>query len=144
MSVYQSDIKRIMKQLLLTYETKIVHDKDRKIERIGAVELMILEHVSEHENTTQNDLLEIFPYKRAKLLGIIKKMLEYDYLVKKENPSDKRSHYLSLGLNGLALLENYGKHEEIFLDFVLRDMTINEEKAIVKFLSKIQQTGYMK
>jgi DNA-binding MarR family transcriptional regulator len=64
--------------------------------------------------------------------------------MKEENPCDKRSSYLVLGPTGIQFLEAYGEHEDIFLDFVLRDMTINEEKAIVKFLSKIQQTDYMK
>lgn len=144
MSVYQKDIRRIMKQLMLIYETKTVYDKERKLERLGIVELMILEHLRDHKKVTLHDLLEIYELKRTKLISLIKKMQEYDYIIKEENPIDKRSSYLVLGPKGESFLESYGKHEAVFLDFVLRDMTINEEKAIVKFLSKIQQTDYMK
>jgi DNA-binding MarR family transcriptional regulator len=144
MSVYQKDIKRIMKQLMLTYETRIIYDKERKLEKIGILELMILEHLVEHQKVTMNDLFQLTELKRTKLISVLKKMQEYDYIVKEDNPQDKRSSFLVLGPKGVQFLNSYGKHEEVFLDFVLRDMTINEEKAIVKFLSKIQQTNYMK
>lgn len=143
MTAYQGDIKRIMKQLMLVYETKIVYDKDRDIDRMGIIELMILE-ATQNEDLTQSDLLEMIPLKRAKLIGVIKRLTELNYLEKKANPNDKRSSYLTLGPSGQEILSKYGEHESIFLDFILRDMTINEEKAIVKFLSKIQQTNYMK
>jgi len=144
MSVYQKDIKRIMKQLMLVYETRIVDDKNRKLEHFGAVELVLLEYLHDHDQITQNELFEVIPLKRTKLIGVLKKMMTHGYIERVENPSDKRSNYLILGVKGLDIMKSYGEHEEIFLDFVLRDMTINEEKTIVKFLSKIQQTQYMK
>jgi len=144
MSVYQKDIKRIMKQLMLVYETRITSDKNRKLEHFGAVELMLLEYLQENDHVTQNDLFEIMPLRRNKLVGLIKKMLSTGYLDRVDNPNDKRSNYLVIGAKGFDIMASYGKHEEVFLDFVLKDMTINEEKTIVKFLSKIQQTNYMK
>lgn len=144
MSVYQNDIKRIMKQLMLVYETQTVFNKDRKLERFGVVELMILELVKSSEQVTQIEILDTIKLKRTKLLGILKKLMELNYLCKEENPNDKRSYFIKLGKQGEEILKEYETHEAVFLDFVLRDMTINEEKAIVKFLSKIQQTDYMK
>ncbi|MCH4891291.1 winged helix-turn-helix transcriptional regulator [Acidaminobacter sp. JC074] len=144
MSVYQKDIKRIMKQLMLVYETRITSDKNRKLEHFGAVELMLLEHLKENDRVTQNDLFDVIPLRRNKLVGIIKKMISLGYIERVDNPNDKRSNYLVLGEKGFDIMQSYGKHEEVFLDFVLKDMTINEEKTIVKFLSKIQQTNYMK
>ncbi|MBI9011266.1 MAG: winged helix-turn-helix transcriptional regulator [Clostridiales bacterium] len=144
MSVYQKDIVRIMKYLMLTYETRIVLNKERKLERFSAIELTLLEYVGSHEHVTQHDLLDLLDLKRSKLLSIIKKMIDYGYLVRSENLKDKRSSYIELGPKGTDILSEYDKHEQIFLDFVLKEMTINEEKTIVKFLSKIQQTKYMK
>jgi len=144
MSVYQNDIKRIMKQLMLVYETRTVFNKDRKLERFGVIELMILELVHSSEQVTQIEILDTIKLKRTKLLGILKKLMEHNYLCKEENPHDKRSYFIKIGKHGEEILKEYETHEAVFLDFVLRDMTINEEKAIVKFLSKIQQTDYMK
>lgn len=144
MSVYQKDIKRIMKQLMLVYETRIVSDKKRKLEHFGAVELMLMEYLMDNDQVTQNELLDVIPLKRTKMIGILKKMVSHGYIERIDNPSDKRSNFLVPGKNGIELMKSYGEHEEVFLDFVLRDMTINEEKTIVKFLSKIQQTDYMK
>lgn len=144
MSVYQKDIVRIMKHLMLTYETRIVLNKERKLERFSAVELTMLDYVGSHEYVTQHELLDSMDLKRSKQLSIIKKMIDYGYLSRRENLKDKRSSYIELGPKGIDMLSEYDKHEQIFLDFVLKDMTINEEKAIVKFLSKMQQTKYMK
>lgn len=144
--MYQEDIKRIFKHLLLKYETEIALNKnvDRKVERLSIVEISILEYVQEHDLVTQNSLLEFIHMKRGKIIGLIKKMTDVGYLEKKLNETDKRSSFIILGKLGIEFLESYHQHEDRFLDFVLTDMTINEEKAIVKFLSKINQTDYMK
>lgn len=144
MSVYQKDIVRIMKHLMLTYESRIVLNRERKLERFSAIELSILDYVVSNEHVTQHELIDFIELKRSKLISIIKKMIDYNYLSKCENSKDKRSSFITLGKKGEEILSEYGKHEAVFLDFVLKDMTINEEKAIVKFLSKMQQTKYLK
>ncbi len=144
MSVYQKDIVRIMKHLMLTYESRIVLNKERKLERFSAIELSILDYVVSNEKVTQHELIDFLELKRSKLISIIKKMIDHNYLCKSENSHDKRSSYIILGSKGVEILSDYDKHEEVFLDFVLKDMTVNEEKAIVKFLSKMQQTKYLK
>ena len=144
MSVYQKDIVRIMKHLMLTYESRIVLNKERKLERFSAIELSILDYVVTNDEVTQHELIEFLELKRSKLISIIKKMIDYNYLSKIENINDKRSNFITLGPKGKEILSDYDKHEAVFLDFVLKDMTINEEKAIVKFLSKMQQTKYLK
>lgn len=144
--MYQEDIKRILKHLLIKYESEIALNKglDRKVERISVIELSILEYVEAHACVTQNDILELFPMKRGKLIGILKKLVDAHYLDKQKNDTDKRSSYIVIGHLGRVFLKKYHDHEDNFLNFVLKDMTINEEKAIVKFLSKINQSDYVK
>lgn len=144
--MYQEDIKRIFKHLLLKYETQVALNKksDRKLERLSIIELSILEYVHDNEEVVLSDLINSIDMKRSKVIGIIKKLTETKHLDRRVNPDDKRSSYVVLGKVGKALLNSYLKHETEFLDFVLKDMSINEEKVIVKFLSKINQTEYMK
>ncbi|MBN2796482.1 MAG: MarR family transcriptional regulator [Clostridia bacterium] len=146
MSVYQKDISRILKNLLLKYETQIATTKKerRKLEHFGIVEISLLDYLADHDRVSMNDLIDQLQMKRSKALAMIKKMLEIGYLKKEANENDRRSAFISLDHQGLKLLAQYRDHESQFLEFVLKDMTINEEKAIVKFLSKINQTDYMK
>ena len=146
MSVYQSDLSRMFKSLMLKYETQIAFNKniDRKLERFSIIEITILEYLKNHNSVVFSDLLEIIPLKRGKLLGILKKLMDVGYISKVKNSNDKRSSYILLNEKGESVLEKYFSEEEDFVNFLLADMTINEEKTIIKFLSKINQTKYMK
>lgn len=146
MSVYQKDVSKIFKLLLLKYETQIALNKKRdiKMDRFSIIELTILDHLRHHEDVILNDVLELVTIKRGKVLAILKKLMEAGLVEKHLNKQDRRSTFLKLTAAGQLLMNDYDKHEAEFLDFVLKDMTINEEKAIVKFLSKINQTDYMK
>lgn len=146
MSVYQKDISKLLKVLLFKYETQIVRNNNlvKKLEHFGSVEVAILEIINTEECITINTILEMIPLKRSKLVGIIKKLTEASLLKKIINDSDKRSNYMKLDKKGVELLATFHNEEEDFLDFILDDMTVNEEKTIVKFLSKINQTKHVK
>lgn len=146
MSVYQDDITKIFKYLMLKYETEVsqVKDPNLKLDRISMIEVSLLEHLDNHDRVTQQDLLESINFKRSKALGVISKLIKGGFVHKEINPEDKRSTWISLSPLGIQLLDDYRKHEKAFVNFVLKDMTVNEEKAIVKFLSKINQTDYIK
>lgn len=145
MSVYQSDLKKILKTLLLKYETNITSNNiNKKIDRFSIIDIRILEYLLENESISFNNLLQVIDIKRGKLIGIINRLISASYIMKTRSDVDKRSSILSLSSSGKKLLELYYKEEEEFLDFVLNDMTINEEKTIIKFLSKINQTKHMK
>ncbi len=135
MSVYQNDISRMLKLLMFKYETKI---------RFTIVEISILEYIEKNSNVTQNELLDNILIKRSKLISLLKRLVDTGYIKKIKSDYDKRSNYLELGKMGIEVLENYSNLKDEFLNFVLDDMTVNEEKTIVKFLSKINQTKYLK
>ncbi len=141
MSVYQSSINKMIKSLLLDYESNFILNK-KDIGKVSVVDLMILEYIKDNDNVILNNLFSFIPIKRAKMQSIVKKLILSGYIVRKENPDDKRYNLLELDKKGLKILENYYQSEEKFLNFILKDMTINEEKAVVKFLSKIQQSKF--
>lgn len=146
MSVYQRDLSRMFKLLMLKYETQIAFNKniDKKMDRFSILELTILEYLGVHDFVVIGDIMDIVSIKRGKVLGILKRLGESGFIVKVKNDSDKRSSYVELSEKGRLVLERYFKEEQEFLNFILTDMSINEEKTIVKFLSKINQTKYMK
>lgn len=146
MSVYQKDLSKLFKTLLLKYETNVALNPniDKKLDRFSIIEIMILEYLFENESMTSSELLNKMKLKRSKFLGITKKLVTAGYIEKKKSDIDKRSSILTLSKKGKSILKSYYEEENEFLDFVLADMTINEEKTIIKFLSKINQTKHMK
>jgi DNA-binding MarR family transcriptional regulator len=146
MSVYQDEITKIFKHLILKYETNVtqVKDKSLKLDRLSMIEISLLEYLQDHEKVTQHELIESLEFKRSKTTATVQKFLKAGFINKEINPEDKRSIWVTLSPLGLSLLETYQRHEHEFIDFILKDMTVNEEKAIVKFLSKINQSINLK
>lgn len=135
-----------MKHLLLKYETQIALHKNsnRPLDRMGIVEISVLDYLRHHDEVTQIELIDMLTIKRSKAVGLLKKMMDAGYIYRVVNEKDRRSTFIRLAEAGKSLMTAYDAHEGMFLEFILKDMTINEEKAIVKFLSKINQTTYMK
>lgn len=146
MSVYQEDVSKLFKHLLLKYDTQVTQVKDKmlKLERMSILEITLLEYLNDNQEVTQQSLMNAIDIKRSKSMVSIKKMIKAGLIHKVNNPSDKRSNWMMLTKTGEKLLNRFKEHEASFATFVLKDMTVNEEKAIVKFLSKINQTDYMK
>lgn len=146
MSVYQNEVSKLLKHLLLKYETQVTQVKNHSIglDQLSILEIDLLERLSNVDEVTQKELVNGFEFKRAKSEACVKRLLKARLIKKVTNPKDKRSNWLVLSESGKKLLNNYQVHEDAFITFVLKDMTVNEEKTIVKFLSKINQTDYLK
>lgn len=146
MSVYQDDVSKLFKHLLLKYETHVTEVKDKRlnIDHMTIVEVSILEYIAMNQELTQQGLVNAIECKRKKALASLQKLLKADLVKKNKNPEDKRCNWLVLSPKGQAFLDSYKVEESRFTTQVLKDMTVNEEKAIVKFLSKINQTDYIK
>jgi len=146
MSVYQEDISKLFKHLLLKYETHIteVNDRGLKLDRMSILEISLLEYLRDNQGVTQQGLMEVVDIKRKKSTSVINKLIRSGLIQKVDNPQDKRSNWMQLTQQGIRYLKAYKDHEANLVAFVLKDMTVNEEKAIVKFLSKINQTDYLK
>jgi hypothetical protein len=74
--------------------------------------------------------------KRGKSLGIIKRLIDVGYITKVKNDKDLRSNCIKLDKKGLAVLEKYNKEEKKMLDFILSDISVNEENLEKKSLKK--------
>jgi DNA-binding MarR family transcriptional regulator len=58
---------------------------------------------------------------------------------KMQDPEDGRGQLISLQPDGELLYKRLLEIQKSEIDFVLNDVTINEEKTILKFISKIVQ-----
>lgn len=146
MSVYQNEVSKLLKHLLLKYETQVTQLKNKSVglDQLSILEIHLLEYLSNDREVTQKDLVNGLDFKRAKSEACVKRLLKARLIKKVINPKDKRSNWVVLSESGKKLLKSYQFHEDAFVTLVLKDMTVNEEKTIVKFLSKINQTDYLK
>jgi DNA-binding MarR family transcriptional regulator len=69
----------------------------------------------------------------------LKRLIGLKLLQKKPDGTDGRGQIVSMLPLGRELYQDLLKQQQLELDFILNDVTINEEKTILKFISKMVQ-----
>lgn len=134
----------IMRMVEILIKKFIEHDKSGlkladPLQPFSFSELMVLLEISRNGPMTAQELLRVFQVDRG-ILGTIISHLSTQQLIEKEkDESDKRKVYLSLTEAGHSYAAQLKSIEDSALQFVMTDMTVNEQKAILKFLSRINQ-----
>lgn len=107
----------------------------------GRLDLICLEVLSQlaAQPTTLKDLGRDSELSRVDLQKYVTYLIKVGYIHKEIHPEDKRAIMLSPTPLGMAQLEGALKQLEGPLDFALSDMTLNEEKAVLKYLSRLHQ-----
>ncbi len=102
-------------------------------------ELVLLNEVGRFDRIGTQDLLRILELDRGILDTLMKHLMARNLIYKEKDEVDKRKAYIGLTDQGRLQLERFRKIEEESMQFVMHDMSINEQKAILKFLSRINQ-----
>ncbi|MBN2260110.1 MAG: winged helix-turn-helix transcriptional regulator [Clostridiales bacterium] len=140
MAVYYDEIKILTEKLFhkliqysamkFTYENKEIY----------FIDLIILSEImSKNEISSMNEWMDYFEIKRIETKKSINRLINNKFLTKEQNLMDKRKVMINVTEKGLDVLKTFDYSEESYLNFILRDMTVNEEKTILKFLSKLNQ-----
>lgn len=103
------------------------------------LELMLLNELGRTERMSTQDLLKVIELDRGVLDTQIKNLSMRRLIYKEKDEDDKRKAYIGLTDQGKEQVEVFRKIEEDAMQFVMKDMSINEQKAILKFLSRINQ-----
>lgn len=107
--------------------------------RLSLMELLIIKRVGEAETIRLNVLIESLEIDRNLVTQAIKKLCSMKLATKKKDPVDGRGQCISLLPAGQSIHGQILELQKDELDFILSDVTINEEKTILKFISKIVQ-----
>lgn len=107
--------------------------------RIGFDELLILQHIHQFENLPITKLMDDMRFDRSAFHSILQKLLKSKWVEKHQMAEDRRMVHVRLTDKGLQLLEDETSQLEEGLAYLLKDLTVNEEKGILKFLSKLHQ-----
>lgn len=102
-------------------------------------ELVLLNELGRIERIGTQDLLRIVELDRGILDTLMKHLMARNLIYKEKDEVDKRKAYIGLTDQGRLQLESFRRIEEESMQFVMHDMSINEQKAILKFLSRINQ-----
>jgi len=141
MANYTSEIRTMMEKvttILMMYERKgfVVETVPFAI---TLSEWMVIKYISGHRSASISELAEAFDMDRGMITTLLSKYLKNECIIKERSIEDKRSFMIKLTERGIKLCEEMILKENEMLQFVLDEVTINEEKGILKYLSKITQ-----
>lgn len=134
----------IMKMAEILAKKFIEHDKSgmsvaKHSQPFSFSEWMVLIELSRNERMTHQALLSNFQIDRGIMATVIKRLVSQQLIQKDRDDEDKRKVYISLTAAGKKIAEGLSLIEDEALQFVMKDLSVNEQKAILKFLSRINQ-----
>ena len=111
-----------------------------KNEKFSFVDIMVLRMIGLSENISIYDLIYTLDLDRGIISTSISKLTKGRYIEKKRSVQDGRVYLLTLTPEGELLFEKLREEERDLTGFLLENSTINEQKAVLKFLSRMNQT----
>ncbi len=141
MANYYNEINRLLDKLV---HKGLVHIReDFKLGAKGGIftfwELHILRRLAISGEQRVSELIEEVQVNKSLISSMIIKLVTGGYIIKTQSSEDGRVYFLKLTELGVEVVEKSHQLQKELLDFVLEDVTLNEERAILKFLSKINQ-----
>lgn len=110
-----------------------------KNEKFSGLDFAILFEIAENEKITVLELLKSLNIDRGKITTALNRLINLKLITKTRSDTDKRKYNLCLTNDGKKTYLNLEKKKLDVFEFVLKDMSINEQKTILKFLSKVNQ-----
>lgn len=141
MANYTSEIRIMLEKVIIK-----LMEYERKGFKLASIpttisfnEWMFIKHVANSEDVSISKISQTLSMDRGLISTYLNKFLRNNILVKVKSEDDKRYFVLKLTPTGEKLYQEMLVKEEEIIEFLLGDVTINEEKGILKFLSKITQ-----
>ncbi|SHI64243.1 DNA-binding transcriptional regulator, MarR family [Geosporobacter subterraneus DSM 17957] len=143
MGNYYNEINRMMEKLIhkvLVYDRK-GFKAGVKGEALSLLDLDILRRIEEQGCKKLYELVEEMEIDRGLISSCIQKLVLNSYLEKEKSKKDKRAYIVRLTELGRKMTATHLEKQKELLHLILDDMSLNEEKAILKFLSRVNQTS---
>jgi len=105
---------------------------------MSITDLLILKLLGQGEGKKMFEVIDVIDIDRNAFKTIINRLVNQDYVVKSRSNDDKRAYFLQLTDKGRRVFEEITDKEKQMLSSLLNDFTFNEEKAILKFLVKLE------
>ena len=141
MANYSKEIAHMLDRMLI----KILHQdksgfyKKALNHKLNLLDLLILRKLNETGEMKIGDLVAYLEIDRNVMTTSIKRLQSLKVIVKNTDIKDARRQMISLSEYGESFVQSLIKASMSEMDFVLKDVSVNEEKAILIFLSKVVQ-----
>lgn len=141
MANYYNEINKMMEKIVnkLLIVDKKGFKLGKKNEELSLLDIFVLKNIGTDNIKPIYSLVKETEIDRGLITSIINKLVANGYIKKEKAKDDKRVNMVILTEEGEEVYNRILKSQGEFLDFILSDITLNEEKAILKFLSKINQ-----
>jgi len=107
--------------------------------KLNLAEMLLLRHVGIEGEVKLNHLIKVLEVDRNFVTTTVNRLVGMKVLTKRPDTSDGRIQMVSMTPSGRELYLALAEEQRKELAFILDDITINEEKTILKFISKIVQ-----
>ena len=141
MANYYNEINKMIEKTiykLLIVEKEGLTNGRKKID-LGLLDIIVLKKIGDEESIKQFSIIRETDISRNKITPIIKKLVSKGYVAKDKSKIDKRVNMLTITDKGKKVREDMIGIQKEIMDYILHDITLNEEKAILKFLAKASQ-----
>jgi DNA-binding MarR family transcriptional regulator len=129
-------LEKLVAKLLRYDRQALTLDKNRQ--KVTLLELWLIREL-EHEDLSIQALADRFDLNRALVARSLEQLIRQGLIEKQRDFEDNRIQKISLTDQGKSMMAYWKVHEEDYLDFVISDLTVNEQKAVLKFLSRLNQ-----
>lgn len=142
MANYYNEINEMMEKIINRF---LVIDKrgfrlGKKNEELSLLDIIVIKKIGISIMKPIYSLARETEMDRGVITSIINKLVASGYIKKEKAEEDKRVNMVTLTDKGEETYQKILNKQIEILDFVLNDITLNEEKAVLKFLSKINQS----
>ncbi|MGB3367474.1 MAG: MarR family winged helix-turn-helix transcriptional regulator [Acidaminobacteraceae bacterium] len=141
MANYYNEVNHMMEKVMYKF---VQYDKSGiklgdKQEKYSFLDVIILREIGKLGEITVFDLINQVEVDRGILSTSINRFINLGFVVKLRSRLDKRKFVIYLTDEGKKFYDNILKSEVEELNFILKDMTVNEQKTVLKFLSRLNQ-----
>lgn len=126
-------LQRLIKNILI-YDREGIHIEGCSL---SILELLIIDFLGNEGQKKMYEVIEILNIDRNSLVTIINNLQQKKYITKTKSLKDKRVQILELTQEGNRIYEKITYRNKELLFSLLNDFSFNEEKAILKFLVKL-------
>lgn len=140
MNSYRLSIERMIEKIMskvLRYD-RMSFPLDNQQHKVTLIELWLLKELQRQALSIQ-EIAERFDLSRDLVSRSVERLERLGLVEKTVSLEDKRIRRIGLSDIGKRALESWQSHEKDYLDYVLGEMTVNEQKAVLKFLSRMNQ-----
>lgn len=140
MNSYRLSIERMLEKMItkvLRYDRMSFPVDDSQV-RVTLIELWLLKEL-ERQPLSIQEIADRFDLNRDLVSRSLERLDRLGLAEKLISDEDKRLRRSGLSTEGKRLLTGWQEHEKGYLDYVLGEMTVNEQKAVLKFLSRMNQ-----